>query len=423
MPENRLTGMSYQEDAAPAVGVYVHIPFCHHRCTYCDFNIYAGMRSIWERYAQAVAKEIASAPSGCYARTIYFGGGTPSLAPIEHIGLIVDAIRAAFEVASDAEITLEANPRTEDDGYFERLRALGVNRLSLGMQSAHARDLHLFRRGHTFDDVARTFRLARAANFDNLNLDLIYGIPGQSLDDWRRTLDAALALGPEHVSAYGLQVEDGTTLKKWLAQGKLSPPDDDLAADMFDLVEAMLEQAGFVHYEISNWARGPLAVNSEQLSVRSELSAAIADHRSLLTADYSLASRHNLIYWRNEPYLGFGCGAHSWFDGRRFAKVKHPREYIQAIEAGRGGEIEAEQIGRELEMGETMMVGLRLLEEGVTFDRFTRRFGVDLREVYGRTLERLQAAGLIELTSDRLRLSRRARLIGNQVFGAFLTDA
>jgi oxygen-independent coproporphyrinogen-3 oxidase len=399
--------------SATAVGIYVHIPFCHHRCTYCDFNIYAGMRSLHERYARAVASEIAvrssSVPPAALrgssrddsyrAATIYFGGGTPSLFPREHIALILDAIRGRFAVDPDAEISFEANPRPVDDGFFAELRALGVNRLSLGMQSAVERDLHLFRRGHTFDDVAQTVRIARAAGFDNLNLDLIYGIPGQSLDDWRVTLQAALSLAPEHLSAYSLQVEEGTTLKKWIAQGKLPRPDDDLAADMFDLAEEMLAEAGFAHYEISNWARATPGSNFQPL-----------------------VARHNLIYWRNQVYLGFGCGAHACLGGRRFANVRHPRAYVEAIEAGHGVEAESEWISRELEMGETMMLGLRLLLEGVAFDRFALRFGADLREVYRREIERLSRQGLIELTTDRLRLSRRGRLIGNQVFGAFLPD-
>ena len=398
----------------PAVGIYIHIPFCHHRCTYCDFNIYAGMRSLYERYARAAAAEIASAPPGLAAATIYFGGGTPSLLPVEHLALILDAIRRAFDVAPDAEITLEANPRPRDDGYFRRLRALGINRLSLGMQSAIERDLHLFRRGHTFDDLARTYRLARAAGFDNLNLDLIYGIPGQSLDDWRATLDAALALEPEHLSAYSLQVEDGTTLKKWIAQGKVSPPNDDLAADMYILAEDVLEAAGFLHYEISNWARVP-PVSSLQPP---------ASSLQLPTSNLQpLVSRHNLIYWRDEPYLGFGCGAHSWLGGRRFSNVRHPRAYIEAIEAGQGVEAESELIAREMEMGETMMLGLRLLEEGVTFARFAARFGVGMRDIYDRPMKKLSKMNLIEIDADRVRLSRQGRLIGNRVFGAFLHDA
>jgi oxygen-independent coproporphyrinogen-3 oxidase len=381
------------------LGVYVHVPFCRQRCTYCDFNIYAGMQSLYERYARVVASEIAAAQPGLRAATIYFGGGTPSLVPVEHIALILDAIHNAFDVAPDAEITLEANPRPQDDGYFARLRTLGVNRLSLGMQSAIERDLHLFRRGHTFEDVRRTVALARAAGLANLNLDLIYGIPGQSLDDWRATLAAALALEPEHLSTYSLQVEDGTTLKKWIAQGKVLAPDDDLAADMYLLAEDVLEAAGFIHYEISNWARATPTSNLQPPT-----------------------SRHNLIYWRNEPYLGLGCGAHSWLGGRRFSNVRHPRAYIECLEAGQSVEAESESISRELEMGETMMVGLRLLEEGVAFDRFLARFEVDMRNVYRQAIERLRAAGLIELTPDRVRLSRQARLIGNRVFGAFLAD-
>ncbi len=394
-----------------AIGIYIHIPFCRHRCTYCDFNIYAGMRSLYGRYAQALAQEIAVAPAGLCAPTIYFGGGTPSLLPVEHIVLILDAIRAHVDVAPDAEITLEANPRPRDDGYFDELRAWGVNRISLGMQSASERDLHLFRRGHTFDDVARTFCMARTAGFDNLNLDLIYGIPGQSLDDWRVTLEAALSLGPEHISAYALQVEDGTTLKKWVDQGKVPLPEDDLAADMFELARTMLEEVGFIHYEISNWAKSGRSAG---------FSLHTADAQQPEGCTPSHACSHNLIYWRNNPYLGFGCGAHSWFGGRRFSNVRHPRAYLAAIEVGQGVEAESELIGRALEMGETMMLGLRLLDEGVTFERFGSRFGVDLWEVYQREIERLLRLGLIEVSSEGIQLSRRAPLVGNRVFSEFL---
>jgi oxygen-independent coproporphyrinogen-3 oxidase len=396
-----------------SVGIYIHIPFCHHRCTYCDFNIYAGMRALRERYVTAVATEVASAPAGLPVPTIYLGGGTPSLLPAEQIARLLNAIRAQFAVAPDAEITLEANPRTADDGYFDALRALGANRVSLGMQSAIERDLHLFRRGHTFGDVVQTVRLARSAGFENLNLDLIYGIPGQSPADWRHTLEAALSLEPDHVSAYCLQVEDGTTLKKWIVQGKVFPPDDEVAADMYNLAEDILEQAGFVHYEISNWARRNS--NSNFKLQTSNLQSPITNYQN---SRYTC--KHNLIYWRNEPYLGFGCGAHSWFGGRRFSKVRHPRAYVDAIEAGQGAEAESEPISRRLEMGETMMLGLRLLEEGVRRDQFAARFGVDIFDVYRDEIERLVKKGLIEAGARRLRLSRRGRLVGNRVFAEFL---
>jgi oxygen-independent coproporphyrinogen-3 oxidase len=380
----------------------VHIPFCHQRCTYCDFNIYAGMRALYEPYAQAVAQEARAAGQRATtgASTVYFGGGTPSMLSIAHIALMLDAIRRAFDLASDAEITLEANPRATDDGYFAGLRALGVNRISLGMQSAHAAELHLFRRGHAFDDVARTFALARAAGFENLNLDLIYGIPGQSIAGWRASLQAALALQPDHLSAYSLQVEERTTLHKWVRQGKIAAPDDDLAADMFELAEEMLADAGFIHYEISNWAGANPTSNVQYPQT---------------------ASRHNLIYWRNETYIGLGCGAHSWRGGRRFWNVRHLREYVRALHAGHSVEEGAEQISRKLEMGETMMLGLRLLHEGVTFDRFASRFDADLREVYAREIDRLTKLGLIELDHERVRLSRPGRLVGNRVFGEFLS--
>jgi len=374
------------------------------------------MRAMYEPYAQAVAKEVKASGqrAATTISTVYFGGGTPSMLPIGNIALILDAVRSNFDLAPDAEITLEANPRTIDDGYFEGLRVLGVNRISLGMQSAHEDELHLFRRGHSFDDVVRTFELVRAVGFDNLNLDLIYGIPEQSIEAWCASLQAALALKPDHLSAYSLQVEERTTLHKWVRQGKVAAPDDDLAADMFELAEEMLDDAGFVHYEISNWAKRELRIEHEELRMKN------AESR-IENVECGKASRHNLIYWRNEAYLGMGCGAHSWFGGRRFWNIRHPREYVRELNDGRSVEEGDEQISRKLEMGETMMLGLRLLQEGVTFDRFASRFDVDMREVYTREIDHLTKSGLIELDDARIRLSRQGRLLGNRAFGEFLS--
>lgn len=371
---------------------------------------------MYEPYAQAVAKEVKASGqrAATTISTVYFGGGTPSMLPIGNIALILDAVRSNFDLAPDAEITLEANPRTIDDGYFEGLRVLGVNRISLGMQSAHEDELHLFRRGHSFDDVVRTFELVRAVGFDNLNLDLIYGIPEQSIEAWCASLQAALALKPDHLSAYSLQVEERTTLHKWVRQGKVAAPDDDLAADMFELAEEMLDDAGFVHYEISNWAKRELRIEHEELRMKN------AESR-IENVECGKASRHNLIYWRNEAYLGMGCGAHSWFRGRRFWNIRHPREYVRELNDGRSVEEGDEQISRKLEMGETMMLGLRLLQEGVTFDRFASRFDVDMREVYTREIDHLTKSGLIELDDARIRLSRQGRLLGNRAFGEFLS--
>jgi oxygen-independent coproporphyrinogen-3 oxidase len=386
-----------------SVAVYLHVPFCHHRCSYCDFNIYAGMRSLYQPYAEAIAQEIAATASRAgrlHVPTIYLGGGTPSLFPAELIGGLLASVRAFFDVAPEAEITLEANPivgsEAKPAAHFAQLRALGVNRLSLGLQSSHAHELRLLRRGHSFQDAADTFLSMREAGFDNLNIDLIYGLPGQALDEWRTTLERVLALEPEHLSAYGLQVEERTALFNWVRDGAVPRPDDDLAADMYALTEELLSAAGFRHYEISNWARDD--------------------------ARRDLRSQHNLVYWRNEPYLGFGCGAHSSFKQQRFSNVLHPGEYIRQVEASGAAVLDTEWIDRELEMGETLMLGLRLIEEGVGRSSFRDRFELDLDQVYGPIIDRLIVQGLLEANSDRLRLTPRGRLLGNRVFAEFLPD-
>ena len=393
--------------------IYIHIPFCHHRCSYCDFNIYAGMKSLYKPYAQAVAQEIA-ATAGRIGRvrvpTIFIGGGTPSMFPVDLIGGILANARAFFDVAPDAEITLEANPAIEDKGrqtrdgsvpsalhsssqeYFARLRALGVNRLSLGVQSGHAHELYLLRRGHSFGDAADTFQSMRRAGFDNLNIDLIYGLPNQTLEEWRTTLERALALQPDHVSAYSLQVEEGTAMFNWVRDRRVPSPDDDLAADMYNLAEEMLGRAGFTHYEISNWAQP------------------------------GQESRHNLVYWLNRPYFGMGCGAHSSYNNQRYSNVLHPREYIQRMNTGVDAVVEREEIGRTLEMGETMMLGLRLVEQGVDRARFKDRFDIEVDQAYGPIIERLVNQGLLEVNARRLRLTPRWRLLGNRVFAEFLPD-
>lgn len=392
--------------ASHRVGLYIHIPFCRFKCTYCDFNAYAGMRSLYEPYSLAVKSQISSfrshianlepptlsfrSPiSELRAETIYFGGGTPSLLPLSLLAIILSACRESFEVALDAEISLEANPGTIDAAYLEGLRALGVNRLSLGVQSAHQTELDFFKRGHSFADAVDSVRQARAAGFHHLNVDLIYGIPQQTMAMWQETVERALQLAPDHVSMYCLTVEERTTLALWVRRGKTPLPDDDLAADMVLWADERLAAEGLSRYEVSNWA-GP-----------------------------GRRCRHNLVYWHNEPYLGFGAGAHSSFGGRRFWNVDHPREFVQRIEAGQSAIAGSEVIGRELEMGETLMLGLRLVE-GVSLAHFESRFGVSLTDVYPKELEELGRQALIEVDEVGVRLTRRGWLLGDRVFSAFL---
>ncbi len=398
------------------IALYLHVPFCHHRCSYCDFNIYAGMKSLFEPYVEAVAKEIAATAARVgrvRVPSIYFGGGTPSLLPVESIGRWLTALRALFDVDDDAEVTLEANPQyagsrmrgagsEAQEGYFVELRRLEVNRISLGVQSSHSDELQLLRRGHSFADAVATYEAIRRAGFDNVNIDLIYSLPDQPVEKWRMTLERVIALRPDHVSAYSLQIEPRTAMLRWVRDGRVPEPDEDAAASMYELSHDMLARAGFEHYEISNWAH-------------SERSEAKSRNDGLVRR-----SRHNLMYWRNESYFGFGCGAHSSFEGKRYSNVSHPRDYIARL--GQGGEAvgEMEEIGRALKMGETLMLGLRLLEEGVERARFHERFGVNLDQVYGATIEQLIAQELLESDAERIRLTPKGRLLGNRVFAEFL---
>lgn len=246
---------------------------------------------------------------------------------------------------------------------------------------------------HSDREAVQAVRNARLAGFENLSLDLLYGLPQQTLSSWQGSLARALELTPDHLSLYALTLEEGTPLSAAIAKGKLPAPDPDLAADMYEFAREMLSQAGFLHYEISNWSRSP-----------------------------GLTCRHNLTYWRNEPYLGVGAGAHSWLFGKRWSNASLPADYIQQTARGRRPVSSTETIPQELEMSETMMMGLRLLDEGIPFKRFQDRFGVPLTDRYAHQLEELSGLDLIQIGNGRLRLSQRGYLLGNQAFLRFFPD-
>ncbi len=372
-----------------SVALYIHIPFCRSRCTYCAFNTSAGLEALIPAYADALCAEIRAAPS-VPARTVYFGGGTPSLLPPDTLARILEGLRGHFPLSLEAEITLEANPGTVDRAYLQAVQELGVNRLSLGVQSVHLDELRLLGRRHIWEEAVAAVEAARAAGLENVNLDLIYGLPGQTLPRWQETLEAALALEPDHLSLYALTLEEGTPLQERVARGEIPPPDDDAAAEMYEWAEARLARAGYVHYELSNWARSERHI-----------------------------CRHNLTYWYNEPYLGLGAGAASWWGGRRWTNVRHPEEYIRRQAAGEPVVEEVEEIPLGLEMGETMMMGLRLVE-GVSDTRFRARFGMGLMEVFGAEVSRLAGQGLLGWDGQTARLTPRGRLLGNWVFREFV---
>jgi oxygen-independent coproporphyrinogen-3 oxidase len=398
---------------AMPTSLYVHIPFCRHRCAYCDFNTYAGLEPLMPAYLEALAVEIQGIGRLAKAEgrppsvhTVFFGGGTPSLLSAYQLRAILDQIRQSFELTQDAEITLEANPGTVDPEGLLAMRRLGVNRLSLGMQSSHAEELRLLERQHGMGEVRQAIDWARKAGFDNLNLDLIYGLPDQSMASWRASLSQAIALGPEHLSLYALSLEFGTPMLKRVKEGELSRPDPDAAADMYEWSSDELEKAGFLQYEISNWAR-PESNGQPK------------------------GCQHNLQIWRNGEYLGFGAGAHGFAAGTRTRGVRSPRSYIARLEAGdwRGPYplspatvwYEPQPAIRRAE--DMMILGLRLTREGVSEQAYAEAIGRPMQADFGEPIRALTDNGLLELSDGRVRLTPRGRLLGNRVFQAFLISA
>lgn len=390
--------------------IYIHIPFCRHRCAYCDFNTYAGQEQLIPVYVEALIREIESLQAGTLPiHTIFFGGGTPSLLTPHQVGQILEAINRRFSLSSEPEITLEANPGTLTLEALRGFRSAGINRLSLGMQSANPQELRLLEREHSFTDVIHAVTWARRAGFTNLNLDLIYGLPHQSLDLWQHSLEWALRLRPEHLSLYALTIEHGTPFGHWVGRGLLPAPDDDRAAEMLEWAAERLSQAGYAQYEISNWAldlppAGPLDLPR-------------------------YACSHNVQYWRCLPYLGLGAGAHGYANGYRYSNVLRIRTYIERMQDGQPRPfpfspalVQAHRQTPKDEMGEFMMLGLRLTRQGVSLEEFRQRFGQEMQEVYGEQIGHLCAAGLLEMleSEKRLRLTSRGRLLGNRVFREFL---
>jgi putative oxygen-independent coproporphyrinogen III oxidase len=395
-------------------GVYVHIPFCQVRCSYCDFNTYAGLGGTIPAYTAALCREIELVAQGASqagvgmvrADSVYFGGGTPSLLPAREVEAILEGLRRNLTVMPTAEITMEANPGTVDLDRLSALRALGTNRLSFGVQSAQVDELRLLERLHTFDQAVQAVAWARQAGFENLNLDLIYGIMGQTLASWQDSLHRALDLNPEHLSLYSLTVESGTPMQARVQAGELPMPDPDLAADMYEWARDELRSAGYRHYEISNWAR--------------------SDPRDE-SATPAFACRHNLGTWRLQPYLGLGAGAHGFVPGWRYSNVRHPEEYVRRIQSGEPSPFpfspavaETLEVDAQTERREMLLLGLRLVEEGVGERTFDQRFGVGLEAAFGDDLAELQGQGLLEWAEGRVRLTRLGHLLGNRVFVHFI---
>jgi oxygen-independent coproporphyrinogen-3 oxidase len=394
------------------LGLYLHIPWCVTRCIYCDFNTYIdGTDTLKHRYHQALLREIyqAGAALGKPAlNTIFIGGGTPTTLPPSLLLELVDAIKLAFALRADAEVTIEANPGTLTLDDLRALRQGGFNRLSLGVQSFNDGELGFLSRLHNADTARNAVAHAQNAGFANISLDLIFNLPQQTLAAWQFNLQEAIKLDPDHFSLYSLIVEPGTPLHRQVSAGVTPAPDDDGAAEMYNYAIDVLNQAGYTHYEISNWAR-----NEGEAPWQCP----------------PLAAAHNLIYWRNQPYLGIGAGAFGTINGQRWMNVKRPQTYIDRIEKGTGlgparDEGTVEQLDRTTTMAEQMLLGLRLVREGVSAAGFLARFGIPLAQQYGAAIEQGLGRGLLEWietpAGSHLRLTRQGCFLANQVMIEFM---
>jgi oxygen-independent coproporphyrinogen-3 oxidase len=416
------------------LSLYIHIPFCTLKCSYCDFNSYAGIEALMRPFVDSLCDEMRLwGPLIAERRTetVFFGGGTPSLLPLDEVERIMAAMGDAFDLAPGAEVSFEANPGTVEREYFRGLLAAGVNRVSFGVQSFHDDELGALDRIHSAEEAKEAYRWARAAGFERINLDLIYGLMEQPMERWQATLEQAIALAPEHLSLYALTVEEGTKLAHDIERGRAPAPDGDMQAAMYEWSCGRLASTGYRQYEISNWCRP------------------------------GRECRHNLVYWRNGEWLGVGPGAHSHLRskepgarsrGWRFADAYSPRRYVELVremmEENRSevrptgshlrmGEIEAPGIGNvlggmpqvafveeqtvEMEMADTAILGLRL-NEGLDVDEFRGRFGRSLEEVYGPVLAEADSFGLVQRENGRVRLTERGRLLANEVFVRLLPD-
>ncbi len=374
-----------------AAGLYLHIPFCSSRCSYCDFATGLYQQELAARYVHALVADIRSS---CYCGeeidTIYFGGGTPSLLAPSQLELILKTIYDCFKLESRSEITLEINPGSLNREKLRAFRSLGINRASFGAQTFDDAELAKLGRSHTSAETSQTFTDLRSVGFDNVSFDLIAGLPGQTLSGWQRNIKQALELGPEHLSFYLLEVHSGTPLAEHIRRGIQPEPDDDLAGVMYQWMLEQAVNAGYEHYEISNLCRP------------------------------GFHSRHNVKYWTADPYFGFGCSAHS-YDGatRRWSNHRDVLKYVTAVESGESAVVEEQQLSQTDMRSEALFLGMRLMQ-GVDLRRYRESFGVDPRDEHGEDLERFCEAGLLELDGDLIRLTRTGALLSNEVFAAFV---
>lgn len=374
------------------IGIYLHIPFCVRKCNYCDFPSVAGREALLPAYIQALEAELALQARnwpGCEAVTVFVGGGTPSLLRPEDYGRLMGAVRSAFPVAEDAEISLEANPGTVTPEKAQAMADAGFNRVSLGVQAAQDELLRAMGRIHSRRDAEEAVRYLWDAGMRNFNVDLMFGLPGQTEAMWRESLAFALAMPVSHLSFYSLSIEDGTPWGDLHATRQLEPASEASDRRMYHEARARLQQAGFVHYEISNAAKP------------------------------GLSCRHNLIYWNRGDYLGIGAGAHSLMDGWRFANTPDPDAYIRSVEMGDPLRTESFRPSPEDVLSERLFMGMRLID-GIDLQRVAAETGTDVEARFAHDIDRLAGEGLLIRDGSRIRLSEKGLDFANQVFLAFV---
>jgi len=371
------------------LGLYVHIPFCSAICNYCNFNRGLFDAALKERYVAALLAEIAEAGDGSQADTIYFGGGTPSLLEPSEVRAIIETCRRAWDVAPDAEITLEANPETATPERLAGFRAAGVNRLSIGVQSFSDAELRRLSRLHSAEKATAAFRAARVTGFDNVSLDLMMWLPQQSVPQWLESVDALIELGPEHASMYLLEIYPNAPLRDAMARGAWSLAPEDDAAEMYLAGLARMDSAGYVQYEISNVARP------------------------------GRESRHNLKYWTDGEWLGLGCGAHSTRRGVRWKNRAAPEDYIAAVTAGGQLATDRRVLTDAERLEEALFMGLRL-NGGLDLQEVKSRYAVDVWREYGRELQPFVDGGLLVYDDRSLRMPRQGMLLAHEVMAVFI---
>ena len=376
----------------PDIALYIHIPFCRRKCHYCSFTSYEHREESIPAYVGALQKELTRYAGDNCIHSIYFGGGTPSLLSSGQLNDILQTIHSSFRVDDMAEITLEANPGTIDMTYLTAIRKSGVNRLSLGIQSLQDTELAMLGRIHTTAEAKAGVQSARDAGFNNLNLDLIYGLPGQSLSDWENTLDEVITLDTEHLSLYCLSLEQGTPLWQAVQEKNIPAPDPDLCVDQYELAEDILALHGYRQYEISNWAKA------------------------------SRECRHNLVYWQYHLYLGVGIAAHSFSGNRRSSNTRDLNTYIRTFtdDLPLVYDID-EEISPQLQLAERIILGLRL-NRGIIIEEINQQSGINIMEYYSKQIKELTEVGLLEYSNGILQLTRRGRPLSNEVFWRFLPD-